>query len=102
MRALEVEEALRARERIRLRLPVDRARREGPRELGHNHLDLNIKDPHSPSRIARFFQVGDQVYIENLCGDKATINNANFDQHLVYPGDILRVASSVIELSILA
>lgn len=74
----------------------------GPRELGHNHLDLNIKDPLSPARVARFFQVGDQVYIENLCGDKATINNANFDQHLVYPGDILRVASSVIELSILA
>lgn len=74
----------------------------GPREIGYNNLDLNIKDPNTPSRVAKFFQIGDQTYIENLCGEKATINGAPFDQHQISPGDILRVSSSVIELSILS
>lgn len=73
----------------------------GPRELGYNHLDISLKDPSSPERVARFFQVGDQVYIENLCGDLALINQKNFDQHLLLSGDVLRVGSSVIELSLL-
>lgn len=73
----------------------------GPRELGHNSLDLNIRDPSAPPKVARFFQVTDQVYIENLAGDKATINGAPFDQHLVTNGDKLKVGSNVIELSLL-
>ena len=73
----------------------------GPRELGHNNLDLNIKDPSAPPKICRFFQVADQVYCENLCGDKVTLNGANFDQHLVSSGDKLKVGSNVIELSLL-
>lgn len=73
----------------------------GPRELGYNSLDLNIKDPSTPTRVAKFFQVGDRSYIENLCGDAATINGAAFDQHVISPGDILRVSSNIIELSIL-
>lgn len=73
----------------------------GPRELGYNSLDLSLKDPSSPPRVVRFFQIGDQVYIENLCGDKATINGKPFDQHNVQNGDTLRVTSSVIELSLL-
>jgi hypothetical protein len=74
----------------------------GPRELGYNNLDLSLKDPSSPPRVVKFFQVGDQVYIESLCGDKVTVNGATFDQHLVLPGDILRITSSAIELSILS
>ncbi|AGH94249.1 hypothetical protein [Pseudobdellovibrio exovorus] len=73
----------------------------GPRELGYNSLDLNLKDPASPPRVARFFQIGDKAYIENLCGDKATINGQPFDQHVINNGDFLRVSSSTIELSIL-
>ena len=73
----------------------------GPRELGHNHLDLNVKDPSAPNQIARFFQVADKTYVENLCGDKATINGNPFDQHLVLSGDKLKVGSNVIELSLL-
>lgn len=73
----------------------------GPRELGYNSLDLNLKDPASPQRVSRFFQIGDKAYIENLCGDKATINGQPFDQHVINNGDILRVSSSTIELSIL-
>lgn len=73
----------------------------GPRELGYNSLDISLKDPSSPERVARFFQIGDQVYIENLCGDLALINQKNFDQHLIVNGDVLRVGSSVIELSTL-
>ena len=74
----------------------------GPRELGYNNLDLNIQDPSAPRRVARFFQVGDQSYIENLCGDRATINGAAFDQHRISKGDLLRVSSCVIELSVLS
>lgn len=73
----------------------------GPRELGYNHLDLNLKDPSSPNKAARFFQVSDKAFVENLCGQQATINAKNFDQHLIRSGDILRIGSSVIELSIL-
>lgn len=73
----------------------------GPRELGYNNLDLNITDPSAPGQVVKFFQIGKQPCIENLCGDRATINGSGFDQHFISQGDILRVSSSVIELSIL-
>ncbi len=73
----------------------------GPREIGFNSLDLNIKDPNTPPRVLKFFQIGDQVYIESLCGDKVTVNGSSFDQHQVSTGDIIKVSSSVIELSFL-
>lgn len=73
----------------------------GARELGFNNLDLNIKDPSVPNKIAKFFQIGDQAYIENLCGDRAKINGAFFDQHPIQNGDRLTIASNVIELSLL-
>lgn len=73
----------------------------GPREIGYNNLDLSIKDPSTPLKVAKFYQIGDRSYVENLCGDAATINGAVFDQHIIYTGDILRVSSSTIELSIL-
>lgn len=74
----------------------------GPRELGYNNLDLDLKDPSSPRRVARFFQIGDQSFVENLCGDRATINGAAFDQHKISKGDLLRVSTSIIELSVLS
>lgn len=73
----------------------------GPRMLGYNNLDLDLKDPSSPPRVAKFFQVGDKSYIENLCGPLATINGTAFDQHLISNGDLLRISSYTIELSIL-
>lgn len=73
----------------------------GPRILGFNNLDLNIKDPSTPPLVARFYQIGDQVYIDNLCGPQATINGAPFEQHIMTSGDILRITSSVIELTLL-
>lgn len=74
----------------------------GPRELGYNNLDLDIKDPSSPRTVARFIQVGDQSFVENLCGDRATINGAAFVQHRISKGDLLRVSTCVIELSVLS
>lgn len=73
----------------------------GPREIGFNSLDLNMKDPAVPSQVARFSQIGDQVYIENLCGNKALINDAAFDQHPLRSGDRLVIGSNVIEMSLL-
>ena len=72
----------------------------GPREIGHNSLDINLKDPAAPKNVARFFQISDQCYIENLCGDKALINSKTFDQHRIQDGDLLKVNSTIIELSI--
>lgn len=73
----------------------------GPRILGHNHLDLNIKDPTAPTEIAKFFQITDKLYIENLAGSLVSLNGLPFDQHLIASGDKLKVASNVIELSLL-
>jgi len=73
----------------------------GPRVLGFNNLDLNLTDPTAPNQVARFFQVGEQAYIENLCGDKALINSKSFDQHPIQDDDQLKIGSTIIELSIL-
>lgn len=73
----------------------------GPRVLGFNTLDLNIKDPAQPEKIAKFFQVGETSYIESLCGDKILINGQPFAQHSIENGDRLTFGANLVELSIL-
>ncbi len=73
----------------------------GPRLLGSNNLDLNLKDPFAPPRVAKFFQVGPQTYIENMCGDRVKINGEAFDQAPLRHGDRLTVGSDVIEITLL-
>jgi hypothetical protein len=73
----------------------------GPRVLGFNCLDLNLADSNAPKEVARFFQIGEQAYVENLCGQKALINSKSFDQHPIQDGDLLKIGSTIIELSIL-
>ncbi len=73
----------------------------GPRIIGHESLDIDLKDPTAPKSVARFFQISDQCYIENLCGDKALINSKSFDQHSIQDGDLLKINTTIIELSIL-
>lgn len=73
----------------------------GPRVLGFNSLDLNLTDPSAPKTVGRFFQVGEQAYLENLCGNKALINSKSFDQHPIQDEDLLKIGSTIIELSIL-
>lgn len=73
----------------------------GPRVLGYNSLDLHLSDPSTPRLVARFLQVGEQAYIENLCGNKALINSKSFDQHPIQDEDLLKIGSTIIELSIL-
>lgn len=73
----------------------------GPRILGFNSLDLNLTDPAAPRTVGRFFQVGEQAYFENLCGNKALINSKSFDQHPIQDEDLLKIGSTIIELSIL-
>jgi hypothetical protein len=74
----------------------------GPRELGFNNLDIALNEPSLPEKVVRFFQVADQAYVENLCGDLATINGKVFDQKPLVSGDILKVGSNAIEMSILS
>ncbi len=73
----------------------------GPRTMGFNSLDLNVKDPSVPYRFVRFYQIGEKAYIENFCGEKAKINGDFFDHHPILTGDRLSITSNVIELSIL-
>ncbi|MBC7464838.1 MAG: hypothetical protein H7256_02505 [Bdellovibrio sp.] len=73
----------------------------GPRVLGYNSLDLHLSDPMAPRMVARFLQAGEQAYIENLCGNKALINSKSFDQHPIQDEDLLKIGSTIIELSIL-
>jgi hypothetical protein len=73
----------------------------GPRILGHNQLDLNIKDPMAPNQAAKFFQIGKQAYVENLCGERLKMNGISFDQHPIVNGDRLTVAANVIEINLL-
>ncbi|AZZ35274.1 hypothetical protein CIK05_00135 [Bdellovibrio sp. qaytius] len=73
----------------------------GPRTIGFNSLDLNIKDPTQPGQIAKFFQVGETAYIETLCGDKILINGKPFTQHPIESGDQVTFGANLVELSIL-
>lgn len=73
----------------------------GPRHIGFNSLDLNIKDPTQPGQIAKFFQVGETAYIESLCGDKILINGKPFTQHPIESGDQVTFGANLVELSIL-
>lgn len=73
----------------------------GPRTMGFNSLDLNIKDPTQPGQIAKFFQVGETAYIESLCGDKILINGKAFTQHPIENGDRVTFGANLVELSIL-
>ncbi len=72
----------------------------GPRFMGHDCLDINLKDPAIPKLVAKFFQIADECYIENLCGEKVLLNSKPFDQQPIQDGDILKINSTLIELSI--
>lgn len=73
----------------------------GPRILGYNNLDLNVKDPAAPPQIAKFFQENNQPYIENLCGEQIKLNGELFNKKALQDGDKLTVTSNVIEVNLL-
>ena len=77
----------------------------GPRTMGFNSFDLNIKDPSQPGEILRFSQVGESAYIENLVdglkSDKVLVNKNRFDHHPISDGDRIQFGPHLIELTIL-
>lgn len=73
----------------------------GPRVMGFNNLDLNLKDPFIPEELVKFYQIGEQAYIENLSDDKVLINKQVFSQHPIVDGDKLTFGSYIVELTIL-
>ncbi len=73
----------------------------GPRHMGYGSLDIHLIDPSIPKSAAQFFQVGERCYIENLCGNLATINSNPFDQHPIQDGDRLKIHSTIIEMSMI-
>lgn len=77
----------------------------GPRTMGFNSFDLNIKEPSQPKEIVRFYQIGETAYVENLTGglqsDKALVNKKRFDHHAITAGDRLQFGAHLIEFSIL-
>lgn len=74
----------------------------GPRVLGSNHLDLDLKDPTQPHELLRFLQVGDSVVIENLAEENSIlVNSTPFKKHTLVQGDRFTFGSNIIEVSIL-
>ena len=73
----------------------------GPRVMGFNNMDLNIKDPQQPQKLVRFYQIGDTAYVENLAGDKVLVNKLQFDHHAIADGDRLTFGMNQVELAIL-
>ncbi len=77
----------------------------GPRIMGFNNFDLNIKDPSQPKNIVRFYQIGESAYVENLIGglqtDKVLVNKNRFDHHAIADGDRLQFGAHLIEFTIL-
>ena len=77
----------------------------GPREMGFNNFDLNIKDPSQPKKIVRFYQIGESAYVENMAGgldsDKVLVNKNRFDHHAIADGDKLQFGAYLIEFTIL-
>lgn len=81
----------------------------GPREMGHNNLDLHLKDPSLPRRIVTFKQVGDRIEIESLIpantGSKLLlqINGADLTENpvSVQTGDMLKIGTNILGISFL-
>lgn len=74
----------------------------GPRILGSNHLDLNIKDPSQPHELLKFLQVGDKVIVQNLTAESSVLVNKNsFTQHTLSGTDRFTFGSNIIDISIL-
>lgn len=74
----------------------------GPRVLGLNQLDLDLKDPAQPHELLKFLQVGDKTIVENLSTENAIlVNNTNFTQHTLSHGDRLTFGSNIVEVALL-
>lgn len=75
----------------------------GPRILGSNNLDLNIKDPAQPHKLLKFTQVGDSVLVENLADEKAIlVNKQPFTQYtLSSDTNRFTFGSNIMDISIL-
>ncbi|MBC7419718.1 MAG: hypothetical protein H7328_03225 [Bdellovibrio sp.] len=74
----------------------------GPRILGSNNLDLNIKDPAQPHKLLKFTQVGDSVLIENLADEKTIlVNKETFLKHKLTGTDRFTFGTNIMDISIL-
>ncbi len=69
----------------------------GPRILGYNQLDLKVDEPNQPRQIAKFFQISETIYIENLSDDKVLFNNKTFLTNEITDGSILTFGTNVIK-----
>ena len=74
----------------------------GPRILGSNHLDLNLKDPAQPHELLRFSQVGGSVIVENLADEKSIlVNKRSFKKHTLTESDRFTFGSNIMDISLL-
>lgn len=71
----------------------------GPRFLGFNNLDINIKDPTQAHQIIKFTQAGDSIVIENINDSPdVQINKQPFKQHHINNNDQISFGSNIIEI----
>ncbi len=75
----------------------------GPRILGSNNLDLNLKDPAQPHELLKFTQVGDTVIVENLAGEKSIqVNKEPFTKYTLSDStNRFTFGSNIMDISIL-
>ncbi len=74
----------------------------GPRILGSNNLDLNLKDPAQPHELLRFSQVGASVIVENLAEENSIlVNKKPFKKHTLTESDRFTFGSNIMDISLL-
>ncbi len=73
----------------------------GPRVLGFNQTDLNLLEPGLPKEAVLFTLDNLRPKIKNVSEYPVFINNNDLQEHFVEDGDMLKIGTNEIEISIL-
>ncbi|MBK9324692.1 MAG: FHA domain-containing protein [Bdellovibrionaceae bacterium] len=70
----------------------------GPRHLGANSLDIDLKEPEAPPQVCELVPGADGfALLKNLCNNKLTINNQSvMTDSILHEGDHIRIGGTVI------
>lgn len=74
----------------------------GPRILGSHQSDLNLVEPGLPHRCVEIVMDALRPSLKNLTSYKVQINDTELTEHFISPGDILKIGSSEIEITLLS
>jgi hypothetical protein len=74
----------------------------GPRILGSHQSDLNLVEPGLPHRAIELGVDDLRPSLKNLTSYKVQINDADLTEHFISPGDVVKIGSSEIEITLLS